>query len=149
MRKYSLDADERTPVTLVDDEELAYIMLRYRQVHDFWHVICGLPPTLLGELALKWFELVQTGLPVSLHAIISCCVIISSRTVAQMTALSAVFGPIRLSRKQRMKLATVYIPWAMREGRQAKDLLSVHYESHINTPLDELRTILSVTPAPK
>lgn len=65
-----------------------------------------------------------------------------------MTALSAVFGPIRLSRKQRTKLATVYIPWAMREGRQAHDLLSVYYESHINTPLDELRTILSVKPAP-
>lgn len=74
MHKFTLDADERTPVTLVDDEELAYIMLRYRQVHDFWHVICGLPPTLLGELALKWFELVQTGLPVSLTRDQVCCV---------------------------------------------------------------------------
>lgn len=65
MDKYGFDADDRSPVALVDDEELAYILLRYRQVHDFWHVLCDLPPTVLGELALKWFELVQTGLPAS------------------------------------------------------------------------------------
>ena len=65
MVKHGFHAEDRSPVALVDDEELAYIMLRYRQVHDYWHTLCGLPPTLLGELGLKWFELVQTGLPVS------------------------------------------------------------------------------------
>jgi len=48
------------------------------QVHDFWHVLAGLPPTVMGELALKWFELVQTGLP--------------------LCAFSGVFGPIILSK---------------------------------------------------
>ena len=34
--------------TLVDgDEELAWVMTRYRQVHDLWHVLCGLPPSVL------------------------------------------------------------------------------------------------------
>jgi len=65
MLKHGFHADDRSPVALVDDDELAYVLLRYRQVHDFWHVLCGLPPTLLGELALKWFELVHTDLPVS------------------------------------------------------------------------------------
>ena len=56
MESHNFKADERPPVRFVDDEELAYIMLRYRQLHDFWHVICGVPPTVLGEIALKWFE---------------------------------------------------------------------------------------------
>ena len=43
-------------------------MCRYRQVHDFWHVLCDLPPTVLGEVALKWFELKATGLPVCLFS---------------------------------------------------------------------------------
>ena len=30
------------PVALVDDEELAYVLLSYRQVHDFWHVLVRL-----------------------------------------------------------------------------------------------------------
>ena len=47
----------------IEDEELAYVMSRYREVHDFWHVLSGLPPTELGEITLKWFEAVQTGLP--------------------------------------------------------------------------------------
>jgi ubiquinone biosynthesis protein COQ4 len=64
-------------VRFVNDEELAYIMLRYRQVHDFWHVLAGLPPSVLAEIALKWFELSVTGLPVC--------------------ALSSFVGPLRLS----------------------------------------------------
>ena len=60
-------------MTLVDgDDELAWIMTRYRQVHDMWHVLCGLPPTVLGEVALKWLELVQTRLPVAALSGESC-----------------------------------------------------------------------------
>ncbi|KAJ8612348.1 hypothetical protein CTAYLR_008366 [Chrysophaeum taylorii] len=129
LSRHRFDPDDRSPVALVDDEELAYVVLRYRQVHDFWHVLCGLPPTVLGELGLKWFELVQTGLPVA--------------------ALSAVFGPLRLGPRQRAKLATKYIPWALREGQRATLLLSVHYEAELETPLDALRASLSLTPAPK
>ena len=32
---------------------LAYVMQRYREVHDFWHVICALPTSVAGEVALK------------------------------------------------------------------------------------------------
>ena len=45
--------DERTEVRFVNDPELAYVMQRYRQVHDLWHVLLGLPTTVLGELAQK------------------------------------------------------------------------------------------------
>lgn len=128
MQRHRLDADERSPVALVDDAELAYILLRYRQVHDFWHVLCGLPPTLFGEVSLKWFELAQTGLP--------------------MTALAALAGPARLSAAQRARLASVYVPWALREGARAKDLLAVKYEDHLHTHIDDLRASLSLRPAP-
>ena len=38
-----------------------FVMKRYRQVHDFWHILCGVGPSVLGEVAIKWFEMVQTG----------------------------------------------------------------------------------------
>lgn len=44
----------RPEVKFVDDAELAYVMKRYREVHDFWHVLTGVPTTVLGEIALKW-----------------------------------------------------------------------------------------------
>ena len=49
----------------VENPDLAYVMLRYRQVHDLWHVVLGMPPTVLGELAVKWVEMLQTGLPMT------------------------------------------------------------------------------------
>ena len=57
MEVHDFNADDRAPIKFIHDDELAYIMLRYRQIHDFWHVLAGLPPTVLGEIALKCFEL--------------------------------------------------------------------------------------------
>ena len=67
-------------------------MTRYREIHDFWHVLSGLPPTEFGEIALKWFEWEVTRLPVCL--------------------LSGVIGPTRLSLIEQMALIYIYIPWA-------------------------------------
>ncbi|XP_075942847.1 ubiquinone biosynthesis protein COQ4 homolog, mitochondrial isoform X2 [Anarhichas minor] len=69
--------DSRADVKFVDDEELAYVMQRYREVHDLLHTLLGMPTNMLGEVAVKWFEAAQTGLP--------------------MCALGAVLGPLRLN----------------------------------------------------
>lgn len=59
----------RPPVRFIEDEELAYVAARSREVHDFWHVLFGCPTTVLGELSLKAVEFVQVGLlPVYLVA---------------------------------------------------------------------------------
>ena len=129
LERYGFDPDDRTPVALVDDEELAYVLLRYRQVHDFWHVLFGLPPTVHGELVLKWFELVHTGLPVA--------------------AFSALFGPLRLSSKQRRRLYDAHVPWATTQGRACtQSLLAIYYERCFEEDIDELRRRLGVTVAP-
>jgi ubiquinone biosynthesis protein COQ4 len=52
-------ADERPPVRFVDDQNLAYVATRYRQVHDFWHIVFGCHTSLLGETALKAVEFLQ------------------------------------------------------------------------------------------
>lgn len=71
--------DARRPVNFIDDTELMYVMLRYRQCHDLVHTLLGMPPNMLGEVAVKWFEAIQTGLP--------------------MCVTAALFGPIRLGPK--------------------------------------------------
>merc|ERR1711937_7260 len=93
MTRRGFSPDERPPVRFVDDEELAYVATRYREVHDFWHVVFDCPTTILGELALKSLEYRQTGLP--------------------MCALSVLGGQARLNRKDRRILFRHYIPWAM------------------------------------
>ncbi|KAI9149723.1 Ubiquinone biosynthesis protein [Blastocladiella emersonii ATCC 22665] len=129
MAVHGYDPDGRTPVHFVDDAELAYVMLRYRQVHDFWHTLTGLPPTVEGELALKVLEYVQTGLP--------------------MTALAALTaGPLKLAPAERERLVKTYVPWALSTGMQARPLMNVYYEELVGEDLDAVRRELRIEPAP-
>ncbi|CEL94406.1 unnamed protein product [Vitrella brassicaformis CCMP3155] len=56
---------ERDPVKYVDDENLAYVMTRYRQLHDFAHVAFSLNTSVECEVALKAIEMTQTKLPMT------------------------------------------------------------------------------------
>lgn len=128
MKGHGFDPDGRAAIKYISDQELAYIMLRYRQCHDFWHTLTGLPPTVLGELALKWLEVIQTGLPVA--------------------ALSATVGSLRLSVQERRILNEVYLPWAVRVGQNAEYLLNVYYEEEFEADIDELRARLRIEKVP-
>jgi len=124
--RHGFDPDERSPVQFVDDPDLAYVMLRYRQVHDLWHVLYDLPPTFMGEVALKWLEAAQTGLP--------------------MCAIGAVAGGVRLKAEQRSAIVRHVVPWAMRHALRGPDLMSLYYEREMERPLEQLRTELGVEP---
>lgn len=128
MDSHAFSPDKRADVRFVSDPELAYVMQRYREVHDFWHALSGLPPTVLGEVALKWLEMVQTELP-------SC-------------ALSAFVGPLRVDSWERKLLWTTYAPWASRVGAEAVFLMNVDYEALLHTDVDEVRELLRFEAAP-
>ena len=51
--------NRRPPVRFLDDEELAYVAQRSREIHDFWHVLFGCHTNVFGELTLKAVEFVQ------------------------------------------------------------------------------------------
>lgn len=141
MDSHAFSADERPTVKYHDDPELAYLMARYRQVHDFWHALSGLKPSIIGEITLKCFEFQVTGLPVCL--------------------LSTTFGQLRLSPKESMRLWTIGIPWAIRAGRkcnsvlEAKDaetrshVLTYYYEENVEKSVDEVRDLLNFEKAPE
>jgi len=131
MLKHGFDSDERSKIKHMDticQEDLSYIMLRYRQCHDFWHTLFDLPPTVLGEISLKWIELIQTGLPVA--------------------GLSACFGPLQLSAEERKALVNVYIPWALKSAQDAPFLLNIYYEKLFRRSISELRNELNINVAP-
>ncbi|KAG7476471.1 hypothetical protein MATL_G00083130 [Megalops atlanticus] len=120
--------DTRAEVKFVDDEELAYVMQRYREVHDLMHTLLGMPTNMLGEVAVKLFEAAQTGLP--------------------MCILGAALGPLRLSTSRMQKLATSLGPWALRSGWQSHCVLSVFYERRWEQSLDSLREELNIEAPP-
>jgi ubiquinone biosynthesis protein COQ4 len=129
MNTHHFEADGRSYVKFVDDPELAYVMQRFRELHDFWHVLFDLPPTVYGEIILKYIELVQTKLPVC--------------------ALSGFVGPLRLTSHERWMLLRHYVPWAYHAGQKAEFLMNVEYEKEFETPIEELRQRLKIETAPK
>lgn len=117
----NFDPNDRSAVyeELIPDPDQAWVLQRYRDVHDLWHVLMDTPTTILGELALKWFEAVHTGLPVAM--------------------LSATFGPFLLKEGDRKFLLSEIVPWAVKSGRAANNLIAIRYEDHLHRDVEELR----------
>lgn len=133
LKTHEFDPNERSSVRFISDPNLSYVMTRYRQCHDYWHVLTGLPPTVMGELALKWLELMQTGLP-----------------LAALSATGGALGASGLSARERNVLWKIYLPWAVRVGSNMKahSLMCVYYEEELETDLSALRGRMGIEAAP-
>lgn len=119
--------DTRDRVRFIDDEECAYVMQRYRDCHDFYHAITGLPVFVEGEVALKAFEFANTLLP--------------------MTGLS-VLAVTKLKPKERLRFWQTYLPWGLSNGLGSKELINVYWEEELARNVVELRRDLGIEPPP-
>lgn len=119
--------DTRASVRYIDDEECAYVMQRYRECHDFYHALTGLPIVREGEIALKAFEWANTGLP--------------------MTGLS-MFSALTLNRSGKRRFVETYLPWALRNGWRCEEVINVYWEEELENDVDELRKRLGVERPP-
>ncbi|KAJ5886456.1 uncharacterized protein N7473_009130 [Penicillium subrubescens] len=119
--------DTRDNVQYIDDEECAYVMQRYRECHDFYHAVTGLPIFVEGELALKALEFLNTLLP--------------------MTGLS-LFAFIRMKPAEKERFLSLHLPWAVRSGLGSKELINVYWEEVLEKDVDELRAELNIERPP-
>ena len=85
--------------------------------------------TVAEEVALKWYELVQTNLP--------------------MCTLSAVFGPIQLSHSEQQILLRKQIPWALACGRASTLFMNIYFERYFEKDINELRRMMRISVMPK
>lgn len=65
MSSHGYTSAERPLVKYVPNLEHAYILQRYKEVHDSAHVLLGYGTSVTEEIAVKWFEMIQTELPMS------------------------------------------------------------------------------------
>ena len=119
--------DTRDSVRYIDDEECAYVMQRYRESHDFFHALTGLPVIVEGEIALKAFEFANTVLP--------------------MTGLSMA-AVLRLKKAERGRFFGTYLPWALGNGLKSKEVINVYWEEQLERPAEELRAELGIEQPP-
>ena len=126
--KEHVSPDTRVAVRYIDNEELAYIYQRYRECHDFYHAITGLPIIIEGEIAVKVFEFANIGIP--------------------MSGLGALFAPLRLKSSQRQRLREIYYPWAIKNGLFSKPLINVYWEKILEKDVDEFRQEMGIQQPP-
>lgn len=119
--------DTRDKVQYIDDEECAYVMQRYRECHDFYHAVTGLPVWVEGEVALKGFEFANTLLP--------------------MTGLS-LFAYVRMKPAERKRFRDIYLPWAVYNGMNSKEVINVYWEKELETDVSEMRKRLGIEAPP-
>lgn len=120
--------DTRVQVRFIDDEELLYVFQRYRECHDFYHALTGLPVVREGEIALKWLEFLNLGIP--------------------MTGLGAIFAPWNTDGAQRKRLFSIYYPWLLRNLSRCKPLINVYWERELERDVDDLRLELHLEKPP-
>lgn len=119
--------DTRSQVRYIDDEECAYVMQRYRECHDFYHAVTGLPIVREGEVALKAFEFANTLIP--------------------MTGLS-MFAVGTMKPQERRRFWTIYLPWALRNGARSREVLNVFWEEELERDVNDLRAELGIERPP-
>lgn len=114
-------------VRYIDDPECAYVMQRYRECHDFYHALTGLPVVVEGEVALKAFEFANTLIP--------------------MTGLS-MFAAVRLKREEQKRIFTTYFPWAIRNGLKSREVINIYWEEELETDVNVLRERIGLEKPP-
>ncbi|KAL8645577.1 MAG: hypothetical protein Q9226_007238 [Calogaya cf. arnoldii] len=125
--KEGVSPDTRDQVRYIDDEECAYVMQRYRECHDFYHALTGLPVMVEGEVALKAFEFANTLLP--------------------MAGIS-LFAVTRLKPAERSRFRQTYLPWALTNGLRSKEIINVYWEEQLDRDVDDLRAELGIERPP-
>ncbi|KAJ6620071.1 putative COQ4 protein, responsible for restoring ubiquinone biosynthesis [Mycena sp. CBHHK59/15] len=128
LERSGVTPDTREPVHYIDDPELAYVMQRYRECHDLYHCIVNLPVSFEYELAVKYFEFANLGLP--------------------LAAISAVFGPLRLDGPKFKRLFSEYVPWALRCGGSSRSLITVYWEERWDQNVADMQKEFGIWAAP-
>ncbi|KAJ8978227.1 hypothetical protein NQ317_016378 [Molorchus minor] len=126
LEKNKVTPDSRMTVQFISDIELAYVIQRYREIHDLIHTVLQMPTHMLGEVTVKWIEAIQTKLPMCIGG--------------------AVFGPLRLKPKQRQLYLRQYLPWAIKTGTSAEFLMNIYFEKRWEQPLSEFYTEVKIKP---
>ncbi|WFD29482.1 Ubiquinone biosynthesis protein [Malassezia sp. CBS 17886] len=137
--------DGRCEARYMPTLETRYVIQRYRETHDFYHVLLGMPTSTLGETVVKYFEFAHMHLPVA--------------------ALAAAGGSLRIVNDDRnswvahrrgqhaappgLQPLAQLVPWAWELGRQLRaPLITLAWENRWEQDLGDLRAELGLSTPP-
>jgi ubiquinone biosynthesis protein COQ4 len=129
MNENNFTPDERPIAKYLPDLELAYICQRYKETHDFYHILLGYGRTIPEELAVKWFESLHLRLPSS--------------------AIASLWGGLIISFSANLNLISNYLPHVISNSEKSKFLLGIYFEKRLEQDINKLREELNIIPLDK
>ncbi|CAK1548333.1 unnamed protein product [Leptosia nina] len=125
MVENKITADSRLPVHFINDPEMAYVIQRYREVHDLVHATLFMKTNMLGEVTVKWVEGIQTKLPMCIGG--------------------GIWGAARLKTKHRQLYLKEYLPWAIKIGNEAKFMQGIYFEKRWDQDINDFHKEMNIT----
>ncbi|KAJ1607868.1 hypothetical protein OIY81_2525 [Cryptosporidium canis] len=170
---YGFEID-RPPVRYVNNEDLAYIMTRFRQIHDIIHTVLELNVTVESEVALKLFEFLHAGIPFGALATfmglfitpvlkIKPKVLLEGHQVGSTPPSKPVqihkdcdsyFNSLDITQKDilypRRTVIKELIPWIYTTEKKMKhNIYTLMVEDWFPRPIREFQSFLNVSPPPE
>jgi ubiquinone biosynthesis protein Coq4 len=124
MNENKFTPNERPLVRYVPDIELAYICQRYKETHDFYHVLLGYEPSLLHEVSVKWFEALHLRLP--------------------SPSFASIFGCMTLSVSEMFMLYNRLLPHVIRNAKESDFVLNVYYEKLLEEDIGVVKRNMNI-----
>jgi ubiquinone biosynthesis protein COQ4 len=127
MKENGFSPDERPVARYIPNMELAYICQRYKETHDFYHVLLNFGRSVPEELAVKWFEALHLRLPSS--------------------SIASLFGGFSLSIgnfAENLKLSYTYLPNVINNANNSKFIMGYYFEKRMEQDIDDLRKELNI-----
>jgi ubiquinone biosynthesis protein COQ4 len=99
--------------------DLAYIYQRYKEIHDFLHVLLSRGPSVYEEIEVKWFEFQQLELA--------------------SAALASIVGPLRLTWSGKVDILTKAGPEMIMRANNARFCMNIYYEKYFEKDIKEVQ----------
>lgn len=159
LKENGVGPDGRAEADYMSTSEHKYLIQRYRESHDFYHLLLRMPVTQLGETVVKYFEMAQMNMPVAGFAAAGGTLRILASSLSSLPQPSqllsaalnrspaSAFSHATPSSDDLSALQTL-IPWAMAVGRTSVPLISIEWERCWERNIDDMRREVGITPPP-
>ncbi|KAJ1017727.1 hypothetical protein NDA16_005046 [Ustilago loliicola] len=161
LKENGVGPDGRAEADYMATSEHKYLIQRYRESHDFYHLLLRMPVTQLGETVVKYFEMAQMNMPVAGFAAAGGTLRILGSNLSSLPKpsqlISAALNPSTSatwaaaqgapSSADLAALQTL-VPWAWDVGKTSVPLISIEWERCWERDIDDMRREFGIIPPP-
>lgn len=160
LKENGVGPDGRAEADYMPTSEQKYLIQRYRESHDFYHLLLRMPVTQLGETVVKYFELAQMNMPVAGFAAAGGTMRILASNLASLPKPSQLLSralqpasqdgasPASAPAPADLVSLQTLIPWALQVGRTSVPLISIEWERCWERDIDDMRREFGITSPP-